>query len=111
MLGESAEVVLIIPMEDSVSKGTGTPGMEEMTTKFTVLRDFKNGTKKEIEFFSVRGNGGNCGVDFKKDDGIYLAFAYEYEGILEISSCSVGYVSPEDPRMVAILRELNSIAK
>jgi hypothetical protein len=111
MLDESKEVMLIIPTEDSVSKGTGTSGMEEMTTKFSVVRDFKNGTKKEIEFFSFKGNGGNCGVDFKKEDGIYLVFAEEYNGILEINSCSVGYVSAEDPNMVKILKELSALAK
>lgn len=109
MLSSSAEVVLAIPLEDSVETGGGNPGMELLTTKFAVLRDFKNGKKKEIEFLSIRNNGANCGVHFKKNSGIFLLFADGDDGILEISSCSVGYVSPEDARMISFLKELSSL--
>lgn len=69
------------------------------------------GIQKEVHVHSLQNLGANCGIEMKKDSGMYLVFAgFDVgTGRLEMSSCSVGYVSESDGRTLALIRDLNAL--
>ncbi|HXH30556.1 MAG TPA: hypothetical protein VNJ01_07070 [Bacteriovoracaceae bacterium] len=110
MVGRSQGAYLAIPASDSqvVSADPEEFGSTSMLTKFSVIRDYKNNSAKEVTIGSWKGDGANCGTHFTKDEGPFIIFAYKNNaGMLSMSSCSVGGI--DAPESIAFLKELNKL--
>ena len=107
MVTQYDAVFLAIPEDDSIivsQNGSETT----ISTKFSVVRSYKDASVKEVSIFSWKDTGGNCGVGMKKDDGLYVIFAYKNEdGKFEMNSCTVSSVSADYG--LDFLKELNKL--
>ena len=108
MLKRHSEAFLAIAESDSVVVGTSSePGEGKLLkTKLSVLRDYKR-KKKTVEVETFENNGGNCGVSFKKDDGVWLVFADKYNNKLHVNGCTLG--SALDAGTYPLIRGLNNL--
>lgn len=100
---------LAIPSEASQTIGRDEDwGEDLMETKFSVVKSFKGKKLSTVALRSIRDSGANCGLDFQKDDRLWLIFATkEEDGTYSANSCTIsGLYSTEDR---AFLRELNSL--
>ena len=108
MLKRHSEAFIAIAESDSVEIGVSTEPSEGKLyrTKFSVVRDYKR-RNKTVEVVSFENNGANCGITFKKDDGVWLLFADKYSGKLNVSGCTVG--SATDEGIHPLVRGLNKL--
>lgn len=86
MYRENTAVYLAMPVSDSRPVARSS----DVTTRFTVVRDYKRNSAKEI-VVRTGADSSNCGSVFKKHEGIFLLFAHrDRKGNLSMSSCDVG---------------------
>lgn len=105
MLKNVEFAVLAVPTEKSVfrqvSYNNGGGDISQITmarTGMRVVRNFKGKYKKFFYLESEKsdGLGANCGVDFKRYDGLYLIFGWRApNGYYTTTSCDMGMVLPE----------------
>lgn len=111
MLKEADAVVLAIPVSDSKVDPSVSPRVYDslgpiVKTDMKVVRHFKGKYKKFFYLYTEKDLGGNCGVNFKKQDGMYLVFAYMQNGRYFTESCSIGQVDSEDSYITKFISEL-----
>ena len=108
MLKRHSDAFIAIPESDSVVIGdSDEPGEGKLLkTKFSIVRDYKR-RNKTVEVRSFENTGGNCGITFKKDDGVWIVFADKYSGKLNVNGCSVG--SALDAGVYPLIRDLNKL--
>lgn len=86
-------------------------GATAMTTSFNIIADYKNTGFGEANVISPVNYGANCGIEFKKQDGVVLVTASQNPDTKEMvtSSCSVAWLdSPETYSLIMELEALNS---
>lgn len=101
---------LAFPVSDSISTGENEdrPFETSTTTKFSVVRDYKHNSAKEVTIGSWKFDGASCGVDFKKNEGLFFIFAYkDRDGKLQTSGCSVSRMDVVSDSK--FLQELNNL--
>ena len=106
VLADSTTAFIGIPITESTETGVRSEwGEEETKTTFKVVKNFKASNQPEVEVYSTKGNGANCGTYFPKNSGPVLVFTYMIDGKLETSSCSTLPIS-YDPYSSEVLLEL-----
>lgn len=100
---------LAIPSQTSETIGRDEEWGEDLIeTKMTVVRGFKGTKGSSVALRSIRDSGANCGLDFRKDDRLWLIFAsYEEDGTLSANSCTISGLYNEQE--LRFLRELTKI--
>lgn len=100
---------LAIPSEASQVIGRDEDWSEDLIeTKFSIVKNFKGKKLSTVALRSVRDTGANCGLDFQKDDRLWLIFATkEEDGTYSANSCTISGLYSADER--AFLRDLNSL--
>lgn len=86
-------------------------GGTAMTTTFNIIADYKNTGFGEVSIISPVDYGANCGIEFKKNDGVILVSANENPSTKEMvtSSCAVAWLNtPETYNLLLELESLNS---
>jgi len=101
MLRSSDTAILAVPLEDSrfYKNGEYVPLVK---TYMRIVKRYKGKFKKNAFIITEKGDGGNCGIDFKKHEGLFLIFGYMGpDGYYYTGSCDTGMVLPktftEDP--------------
>lgn len=93
-LKDADSVFLGVPTQDSVIISVGGEYQSpDVMTNFKVVRNFKAAAAKNITVYSEKGDGANCGVDFKANEGLILIFSYLHEGKLYTNDCSVAGIN------------------
>ena len=103
---DADSVILGVPSQDSQSIGIGEWEVEEVKTKMSIVKNFKGKHTSTIDLVSLKSDGGNCGVDFKKYDGLYLIFSYLEEGKYVTSGCDVEYIDYENEELTRVIQEI-----
>jgi hypothetical protein len=108
MMEQADAVYLAVPETSSVADSEEGPNII-LKTPFSIVRTFKGQDVKRMMIFSWESIGGsNCGVSFKKDDALYLLFAYRDQlNRLHVNSCSVSSVSNGDKHILRVVRKLS----
>lgn len=87
-------------------------GGTAMSTPFEVIADYKNTGFGEVNVISPVDYGANCGIEFKKQDGVVLVTASKNPVTNEMvtSSCSVTWLNtPATYNLLMELEALNSL--
>ena len=105
MLKNADAVMLAMPSEDSNSIGSSDFG-PLMKTGMKIIRKYKGKYKKFFYLFVESDNSAACGTSFKKNDGMYLIFAYQKDGKYYSDICNLSVVSPELPGVMKIISDL-----
>jgi hypothetical protein len=110
LMFQGADAVFVgRPNENSHVIGTSGPSVR-VQTEFRVLRSFKNvGTK--VRILSEQGDGGNCGTDFRRNEGPILVFAYRVRGKLTTDSCGLQYLTETNQQIDDFMRQLDRAAR
>lgn len=109
MISSSDTVVLGVPTDDGVFHSTDDEFGEDLYRYgINIVKKFKGKYNKFMYVLSYKGDGANCGVFFKKYDGLYLIAGYKVPGskYYHTEGCSVGYVTPDDEEQARIIEDL-----
>lgn len=107
LVKESAAAFIGFPAATSVAVDN-VDGEVLQKTPFVVLRNFKvSRFTRTINIHSTFDTGGNCGANFTAMTGVFLVFAYNYNGKLITSTCSLSEV--DSNRSIKALDEITSL--
>lgn len=106
-MSDSDSVVLAVPTTDSVLSGSSDWEGPEVKTGMKIVKNFKGKYSKFFNVYSQKNDGGNCGVEFKKFDGLYLIFSYKENGKYYTSGCDVDSVDYENEELAKVIEKLS----
>lgn len=111
MLKEADSVVLAVPTKDSEFFSQGEFG-PMVKTEMKIVKKYKGRYSKLFYLVSDKGDGANCGLDFKKHSGLFLIFGYKYPDDTRYyasSMCDVGFVFPEIEDVMNAINDLDQM--